>query len=70
MYQDAIEANFSHEQMNPLNCIIANSSVIQKRFINIINTIKFKLHEKKTNTETLKLLMAIEQSSKCLWYFN
>jgi len=24
-YQDAIENNFSHEQMTPLNCILGNS---------------------------------------------
>lgn len=25
MYQDAIEANYSHEQMTPLNCILGNT---------------------------------------------
>ena len=33
MYQDAIEANFSHEQMTPLNCIINNSKIIEKNLI-------------------------------------
>ena len=32
IYQDAIEANFSHEQMNPLNSILANSNIVYKRF--------------------------------------
>ena len=31
IYEDAIEANYSHEFMTPLNCIIANSQIIQKR---------------------------------------
>ena len=31
IYQDAIEANFSHEQMNPLNSILANSNVVYGR---------------------------------------
>ena len=25
--------NYSHEQMNPLNCIIGNSRIVLKRFI-------------------------------------
>mgnify|MGYP006893264800 CR=1 FL=1 len=28
MYQDAIECNYSHEQMTPLNCIIASSKIV------------------------------------------
>ena len=28
MYQDAIEANYSHEQMTPLNCILGNSKLV------------------------------------------
>ena len=36
MYLDAIEANYSHEQMTPLNCIIAQSNIIYKRFKEII----------------------------------
>jgi len=35
MYQDAIEANYSHEQMTPLNSIIGNASVIQGRFLEL-----------------------------------
>jgi len=31
MYQDAIEANFSHEQMTPLNCIFNNSKILRKK---------------------------------------
>ena len=32
MYQDAIEQNYSHEQMTPLNLILANSRVLVSRF--------------------------------------
>lgn len=28
MYQDAIEANYSHEQMTPLNCILNTTGVL------------------------------------------
>ena len=28
IYQDAIEANFSHEQMTPLNCILNCSEML------------------------------------------
>ena len=30
-YLDAIEANYSHEQMTPLNCIIGNSKIVKNR---------------------------------------
>ena len=32
LYLDAIEANYSHESMTPLNSIIANSRIVAKRF--------------------------------------
>lgn len=35
MYQDAIEQNYSHEQMTPLNIILANSKIAVKRFIEV-----------------------------------
>ena len=31
IYQDAIENNFAHEQMTPLNILKANSSYLAKR---------------------------------------
>jgi hypothetical protein len=36
MYLDAIEANYSHEQMTPLNSILSNSKIIYKRFSEIM----------------------------------
>jgi hypothetical protein len=35
MYQDAIEQNYSHEQMTPLNIILSSSSIIIQRFIEL-----------------------------------
>jgi len=35
MYLEAIELNYSHEQMTPLNSIIANSNIAFKRFVEI-----------------------------------
>ena len=31
MYQDAIETNYSHEQMTPLNCILTNSKLVLEK---------------------------------------
>jgi hypothetical protein len=32
MYQDAIEANYSHEYMTSLNGILANAKIVYNRF--------------------------------------
>ena len=29
IYQELIEANYSHEQMTPLNCILQNSKIVR-----------------------------------------
>lgn len=34
-YQDAIEANYSHEQMTPLNSVICNSKLCRIHFKNL-----------------------------------
>ena len=62
LYQDAIEANYSHEQMTPLNCILGNSKVVQNRLM--------RLEDTPTNRETFKLAMAIHQSAFSMWYYN
>ena len=36
IYLDAIEANYSHESMTPLNCIIANTKIVQKRLAKVM----------------------------------
>jgi hypothetical protein len=60
MYQDAIEANFSHEQMTPLNCIINNSKIMET----ILSV------EKEKNKDLLELLQAIKNSGKIFKYHN
>ena len=35
IYQEAIENNFSHEQMTPLNLLKANSSIIKSKVYNM-----------------------------------
>ena len=35
MYQDAIEANYSHEQMTPLNCILGTTQIIINRLVKL-----------------------------------
>ena len=37
IYQDAIETNFSHEQMNPLNVIITSANSVNRRFMQMQN---------------------------------
>ena len=37
MYQDAIEANYSHEQMTPLNCILGNNRIVHNRLVKLID---------------------------------
>ena len=74
MYQEAIEANYSHEQMTPLNCIIGNSKIIQSRFIELHHYIKKALpNDQNTlskNEETFKMLLAIQQSGVSMWFYN
>ena len=36
MYLDAIEANYSHEKMTPLNSILSNSKINYKRIYEIM----------------------------------
>ena len=57
MYRDSIEANYSHEQMTPLNCILISSKIVLKRVIE-----EFKLNNREEvprNVETLSLLQNI-----------
>ena len=44
MYQEAIEANYSHEQMTPLNSILGNSDCIRNSLKNSIPQIMQQLH--------------------------
>ena len=47
MYQEAIEKNYSHEQMTPLNCIIGNSDNLRSRFKQIHKTMQRALIEER-----------------------
>ena len=40
IYQEAIEANYSHEQMTPLNSILGNSSNLISDFIEFSKSMK------------------------------
>ena len=31
MYEDAMETNYSHEQMTPLNCILTSSKIVLQK---------------------------------------
>ena len=80
MYQDAIESNYSHEQMTPLNCILANSKIVLKRFrenfelleeyYKVIQDPEGAKKMKIRGDETLKILRAIEQSGQAMWFYN
>ena len=80
MYQDAIEQNYSHEQMTPLNIILANSRIASKRFLEVqkyldeyfemIKNPGLKKEVGEKNNETIKIIQAIEQSGQGMWYYN
>lgn len=70
IYQDAIETNFSHEQMNPLNIIITNSNVVNKRLHQLAPHLAPEAARLLKTAETQKLMKAIKQSAMALWYFN
>jgi hypothetical protein len=52
MFQNAVEANFSHEQMTPLNSIQNNAEITQNQIDQIVNLKK----ETKSPKELLKAL--------------
>ena len=37
MYLKSIELNYSHEQLTPLNSILANSKIAYRRYVDICN---------------------------------
>jgi hypothetical protein len=66
--------------MTPLNCILAQSKVVGKRiavnhallkeyFVMKKDLVGLKQQEI-TDLETYKMVQAIEQSGKCMWYYN
>ena len=66
MYQDAKEANYSHEQMTPLNCILANCKIVMRRYLEtkfLLEEYYTKIKDKqglKQCQETVKIIRAID----------
>ena len=73
MYQAAIESNYSHEQMTPLNSILGNSNILMKRFIEMQQElVSFDPGRENSirDVETLVLLKAINQSGLAMQLYN
>jgi hypothetical protein len=80
MYQDAIEQNFSHEQMTPLNSIVNSSKLCTEKvdkMYKYLEQMKLTLQTSKTYQElisekdvTNKLMVAVRQSGIMLLYYN
>ena len=66
IYQDAIEANFSHEQMNPLNNIIQNAHTVHNTVADLFGTDSTDERLK----IVLKLVKAINDSSTVMLLFS
>ena len=69
MYQSAIEANFSHEQMTPLNCIINNSKLVHDQLAEIVRNHP-TISRSRVFNQTLLMLDSVNQSGMILFYFN
>lgn len=61
-YQDAIESNYSHEQMTPLNNIISNA--------NLIETYLNSQHKNNFKALVEPLISQIKQSGKIMFFHN
>ena len=48
-YMEAVEANYSHEQMNPLNCILSSSKIVYKRLQQLI----YEQNSNEENTQSI-----------------
>ena len=79
MYQDAIENNYSHEQMTPLNSILGNSQIILNKIYEfrellcrMYQLIKVPIDKKEMARldETYTMMRAIQQSGQIMWYYN
>lgn len=80
MYQEAIEANYSHEQMTPLNSIINNSKIVQEynltckiRLSDLVNEQLLPPHLSqmvKGIDNNMTFLRAIQQSGQTMHYYN
>lgn len=74
-YQDAMEANYSHENMTPINCILSNAKVLIKK-----NQNNMKKGDKKSTQHYKELLLfqresfelhkQIMYSTQILYFYN
>jgi len=56
--------------MTPLNCILANSRIVYRRFSELTDPFEQDKQVKVKNEETLKIIKAIQQSGQSMWYYN
>jgi hypothetical protein len=63
MYQEAIEANFSHEQMTPLNCILGNSKIVKQDLHYSMKKIFKKFVNTDTNPDLVKELEKVDKNT-------
>ena len=68
LYQNAVEANFSHEQMTPLNCISNNSEIIAKKAEEITKLNEQKLGNREDHKNLKKFFNLCRNSNKQLLY--
>ena len=73
-YKDAIEANFSHEQMTPLNGILACSKIVLKRVVNMTAQLNRMNNandaSRRQQEELFGIIKSIHQAGQSLWFFN
>ena len=66
--------------MTPLNCILAQTKIVSKRYLEAMQLLKeyFKIIKDENSNkkqdikgkETLKILQAVEQSGLAMWFYN
>lgn len=76
MYQDAIEANYSHEQMTPLNCIMNTTNILiqkmkqQSRSLAVSRASETSVITEKDGRQKLELMTLVAKSAKIMWFYN
>ena len=70
MYQEAIESNYSHEQMTPLNSILGCSTIVLESFQEQHLESSSLLSLTKLIRENSKMLRCIHQSGSAMYLYN
>ena len=74
IYQEAIEANYSHEQMTPLNSILGNSGIILDDLRKVVSDSNLKQRSSDPILvkviDSIRFLQAIQQSGKIMYFYN